>query len=288
MVRQARRAKGEPCEEMWARSVVEAHARVTLDPNDDGSVNEMVDYNVFDRPSTDLTRQQLGILEVGTITNSDFKVSEATFKKELGDGFDDSSLEGTWLVFLAYGARLKPVRERLVPVLRALEQHDIETLRPGYQRDPHLQQLALQLAEVGGVISVERHRDPCPAQVLCSFQWSTVGPTDPLVTLEMVEEWLARSDKDQKGIRRKVGLRDGQPYGGLFLRIEKVPSPVVGTAFSNDYQHYTEPLRARQLPPREPTLPAEITHLWLMAEDGFGWYWDSVRWHVVEHSEGGA
>ncbi|WP_212636657.1 hypothetical protein [Rhodococcus opacus] len=286
MGRRSKLETGEAIDEAWARKVVEAHAEVSLELHDDGSINGMVDYRVFDRPAANHARHPLGVLEVGTITNGDFKVSRDTFERILAEGFSAPSLDWKWAVALNYGpARLKPLRERLVPVLAELERRGIESLQPVIHWDQDKLELARLLDDVGDVAKVTRRHDDYPVQVTCTWMWSTTGSGDPLATLEMVEKWLDTPEKDQQGIRSKVGSRDAdQPYGGLFLHIEKVPSPRPGSEFDYDYQQYTEPLRAGLLPRRAPVLPPEITHLWLVTTDGFGWYWDSGRWHLVGHS----
>lgn len=203
VARKGRAQKGESDVELLAHRIVEHNSSVWLDPHDDGSENGMVDYRVFDKPEIDECRRCIGVLEVGSITNSDYRSSVGQYRRRF-KGFDDSTLSCSWAVMCEFGVTFQGLQERLTPLLRKLEDKGVDTLVRG-RRDTSTVELERELNAIAGVVQIVRTREgERSTRVAIDFMSHAKGTTTPDSTLQVVEAFLASDDKDPVGIRRKV------------------------------------------------------------------------------------
>lgn len=271
--RKGRAQKKESRVELLARSIIEHNSPVRLAPHDDGSENGMVDYQVFGRSETASESHQLiGVLEVGSITNSDFRSSYHQYTKRF-KGFDTSSLSESWAVMCEFGVVFRGLEERLTPLLRKMEERGLKTLaRNG--SDASMAELEQELAAIAGLIQVVQ----IPAgqrttRVAIDFMWHTTGVTNPDSTLEVVEAFLSSNEKDPVGIRRKVTSRPDLPYHGVCLHLDGAPESVPNSGFI-EYRQFATPLEYDVMPTRLPNLPSGFTDLWLIGKFNRGWHWN--------------
>ncbi|MDO2379825.1 hypothetical protein V4F30_22195 [Rhodococcus sp. IITD102] len=233
----------------------------------------MVDYQVFGRSETASESHQLiGVLEVGSITNSDFRSSYHQYTKRF-KGFDTSSLSESWAVMCEFGVVFRGLEERLTPLLRKMEERGLKTLaRNG--SDASMAELEQELAAIAGLIQVVQ----IPAgqrttRVAIDFMWHTTGVTNPDSTLEVVEAFLSSNEKDPVGIRRKVTSRPDLPYHGVCLHLDGAPESVPNSGFI-EYRQFATPLEYDVMPTRLPNLPSGFTDLWLIGKFNRGWHWN--------------
>ncbi|ABH00223.1 MULTISPECIES: hypothetical protein [Rhodococcus] len=272
VARKGRAQKGESDVELLAHRMVEHNSSVWLDPYDDGSENGMVDYRVFDKPEIDECRRCIGVLEVGSITNSDYRSSVGQYRQRFR-GFDDSTLSCCWAVMCEFGVTFRGLQERLSPLLRKLEDKGVDALVRG-RRDTSTVELERELNAIAGVVQIVRVREgERSTRVAIDFMSHATGTTTPDSTVEVVEAFLASDNKDPAGIRKKVMSEPELPYHGVYLHLDGAPEPVQDSQFG-EHRHFAAPLQFDKMPSRSPKLPEGFTDLWLIGRFGQGWHWD--------------
>lgn len=278
---ESRVSKKESKAELLARRIIEHNSRVVLAPHDDGSENGMVDYRVHRKEITaEGVPEQLGVLEVGTFTNPEFRSSYSQYTKQNG-GFDSPTLANSWRVICEFGVVFRGLEGRLTLLLQKLEEQSLEKLRFA-RSDANAAKFLEEIATLPGVVEVMQIPDgQMSTQVVVTFMWSTTGTTNPEVTLEIVEKFLSSDDKDPVGIRKKVMSEPKLPYHGIYLYIDGAPELVQDTQFT-EYRQFATPLELDVLPSRDPDLPHGSTDLWLIGKFGRGWHWNHDRgWTAV-------
>ncbi|WP_037143734.1 hypothetical protein [Rhodococcoides fascians] len=274
-------SKKESPDELLARRIVEHNSAVVLVLHDDGSENGMVDYRVHRSIAADGVGEHLGVLEVGTITNPEFRSSLSQHRKR-HRGFDAPALTKSWRVICQFGVVFRGLEDRLTRLLHKLEEQGLENLRL-VRSDPNAARFFEEIMNLPGVVEVMRIPDgSMTTQVVTTFMWSTTGNTDPDLTLEMVEQFLSSDGKDPAGIRKKVTLEPNFPYRGIYLHLDGAPELVEDSEFT-EYRQFATPLEFDVMPSREPDLPHGFTDLWLVGKSGLGWHWNQDQgWTFAE------
>ncbi len=246
----AHRARGPLGDFEWAAArVVARHtgARVTI--QDDGRRDAIVDIRI------DHVDRAPGYVEVGTDLQ---KEDAATWDWVAGKGQvpqprPTASLQRDWDVTVSRGT-FRALDAELEPLLLRLE-----TTGPRFEFAQRLDDLAnpdatiARLRELGVVMlsSRIRHAEPALARL---FPDGIVGWRGP--DWQAVLAWIERtlSSDELNGVRKKLAATSADERH-FFLGISYSSPGEVFFALAID-----EPT----LPSEAPTLPAEITHLWLM------------------------
>ncbi|UVT27842.1 hypothetical protein NXT08_25005 (plasmid) [Rhodococcus pyridinivorans] len=272
--RKGRAQKKESQVERLARSIIEHNSPVRLEPHDDGSENGMVDYQVFGKSeSARESHLCIGVLEVGSITNSDFRSSYNQYTKRF-KGFDTSSLSECWAVMCEFGVVFRGLEERLIPLLRKMEVRGLKSLARD-RSDAGTTELEQEFAAIAGVVQVlQIPAGQRTTRVAIDFMWHTTGVTNPDSTLEVVEAFLSSNEKDPVGIRRKVMSDPALPYHGVCLHLDGAPESIPNSGFT-EYRQFATPLECDVMPTRPPNLPPGFTDLWLIGKFRRGWHWNS-------------
>lgn len=252
-----RNEQGERADEVKARIFVEKYLGVNLKYVD---LNGQVDYK-FDRDGQDCA------LEVSRFTEELQKERWAGFRD--GDElFNFYPLRRQWYLSAHGMPKIKDVKALILPALHILERYHLDSYWPSmqswwFEHERELKQVAFAFRSVGvesaqSAIGMFEIDDAHPFNVGISFgmNWSYGNPDS---ALEIVENYIAGTGDNLKKLRES-----GAKERHLWLWLDRHTLRGVLEAFNGMNTLF---------PTRNPVLPEEVTHLWLVNEENeYGWF----------------
>ncbi len=239
---------------------------ITLQKNDDGSRDGMVDF-LFDSP------QPGGAVEVTTYTDPLGYQASVEWGKSQREIFVAPELQHSWLVTVEERTQFKDLAQRIAPALRALENAGLSLFSDEWQWNPGLGTLQDPFGTLveNGVTDAEVvETKPPPGQVHIKPVGSGMAgqANDALSELEAYCSSAAMAD-----VRSKL-LATGRRERHAFIWVD------LFNKFSA-----ARPILDAGVPDRPPALPPEITHLWAVVRQGSGWRWiPDVGWDQFSFS----
>ncbi len=227
---------------------------ITLQKNDDGSRNGLVDF-LFDHPPPG------GAVEVTTYTDPLGYQASVEWGKSQREIFVAQELQHSWLATVEERTQFKGLAQRIAPALQALEDADLSSFSDEWQWNPGLGALEgpFRLLVTNGVTDAEVVEIKPPlGQVHIAPAGSAMAghANDALTELETYFASVAMAD-----VRGKLGA-SGRTERHAFIWVD------LFNKFSA-----ARPILEADHPDRPPALPAEITHLWAVVRQGTGWRW---------------
>lgn len=257
-----RNKQGERASEVKARIFVEKYFGVNLKYVD---LNGQVDYK-FERDGQECA------LEVSRFTEELQKERWAGFRD--GDElFNFYPLRRQWYLSAQGMPKIKDLKELVLPALHILERYHLDSYWPSmqswwFEHDRELKEVAFAFHSVGiesaqssvGMFEIDDAR-PFNVAVGCGLNWIFGGTNS---ALEIVEDYIGKTADNLRKLRESESI---ERHLWLWLDHHTVRGVLNAFAGLGD-----------QLPTREPKLPEEITHLWLMYEEGgVGWLYDPLK-----------
>jgi hypothetical protein len=247
-------------EEEWARQMVQAALGVPVVHHDDGSEPGMFDLLVH------LSENRRAAVEVTAAADPD-----CTALWKLMNGDDDrwveDDLQGGWMVGLIPKARAKRVRAELPDLLRLLERENVPGLR---HPRPHRSEIEALAADLGVATLFQSATTDFPGSIYVTIEEDLDhrgGWVDdsPISFVEWVSTFLASAELAD--VRRKLAA-SGHAERHAFLLVPGFTTAPFGVA---------NLLMGHGTPIEPPSLPDEITHVWLASTwtVGTGWRWDT-------------
>jgi hypothetical protein len=261
-------SKIEKPDENRAKQMFKRITSIELISNEDGQPSR-VDYVSKE--------QNLNIaLEVSRYTEG--------IQKGLWKGYKSSNtlfyapyLHRHWLVSTDGAVRQDIFKDEVPPALYTLERLGLSAfneMQHWWFNEVRELQLVLQIFEANFVRFAQSapemysfsEVDPRNIGVSSGINWSYGGPDE---SLTLLEKYIG----DTEDNKAKLASTDRQDRH-LWLWIDEYTLKSVLDAFSDD---------ENRLPSREPVLPEEITHVWIVNElNGYGWYFSPDEgWQVV-------
>ncbi len=254
-------------DEEWARQLIELELSACAKQHDDGSQPGMFDLTV------DLADGGTAAVEV---TSAADPQSIALWKLVNADDdrWIDKRLRGRWTVHVRPGTSAKRLRAELPRLLEELEQRGIRGLLPRHRVADRLSAAGADL----GVTRASQFGTDFDGSIYVSIEvdvgrragWSGRSASDAV-------EWVGRflCSAQTADVRRKLG-RSGFAERHVFLIVP--PFAVAPFAVTSLLMGYGEPVAT-------PSVPAEITHVWMAStwRTGPGWRWSPERgWRMFD------
>lgn len=237
------------------------------DNSDDGMVDVRIEY----------AGREPGYVEIVTDINEPYSalITEVQTCQQIAA----PNLGRDWWITLSAKAKLKELSKQLPTLLLEIQESDelFESVYPDQCLNEHRHSVVKDLA-TRGVVQLAS----CPTPSTKSSQINLYtegigGPAEPNWTA--YETWLSEFlfDHRHADVRRKLAATYA-PERHVFI----------GATFSTDWATYHSLSEDyRDLPPSPPTLPTEITHLWVWAYPlgrcltwfpNVGWFDPRTRW----------
>ncbi|GGM51069.1 hypothetical protein [Dactylosporangium sucinum] len=191
---------------------------------------------------------------------------------------DDGSLTRTWFVTVGPAAELRSLRRDLVPILEGLEHAGEFVVEASFDQDLAVHgNAAVRALEAKGVVRLTS-RAAWPGEG-GKIQVNAVGTGGPVeLDWTAFQLWLTDLLKSErlKDVRTKLAAT-GSPERHAFIGLNFTTPWLAYHALSDVY---------RDLPPLDPELPDEITHLWLCTQvhrciawfPDRGWFEPMLHW----------
>lgn len=247
-------------EEEWAKAMIAATLGLEVVQHDDGSADGMHDLDVYDGPA------RVAAVEVTAAADGQV-IALWKLVNPPGDRWVEPALAGGWMVTLRTDARAKRLRRDLPGLLEQLEAEGIGTVDIDYIRpaSPMHQRL-----EALGVVRLDQGGTDFPGSIYLTVDLDDDRSGGCVADhSNAVVDWVSRflADGDRADVRGKLE-RSGAPERHAF---------VIVPGFSEAPFAAADPLARDDAPAPTipPTLPAEITHVWVTSTWSSGW---GFRW----------
>lgn len=254
-------------EEEWARGVIAAALGLEVVQHDNGSSDSMHDLDVYDgairAAAVEVTAAADGqVIALWKLVNPP------------GHRWIESTLAGGWMVTLRTDTRAKRLRRELPALLEWLE---AEGIRAAAVDDLHPVDPLRQRLDELGIVSVDQSGTDFPGSIYLTVDIDNERSGGMVADhSDAVAEWVGvfLADAERADVRRKLG-RSGAIERHAF---------VIVPGFSEAPFAASDPLARDDVPPptTAPTLPAEITHVWVMSTWnstwGFRWSPPPIGW----------
>jgi|SRR5579875_464676 len=237
-------------EEVWAKSCIEqALPEVTVCPHDDGSADSMYDLKIVNPDGS------IEAVEVTTAADRKY-VELARALDEKVRRWQVPGLTGTWWVRVLPSASAKELRRQLPDILQKLEASGTERLR-GSSTSPDVMAITLEKLGIIEASSEAVIEHAGRVFVIAEVAMERMGGFTP-ATGDLLATWLsewvadpARSDNIQKL------AASGATEKHLFVLVASFAPPGNVTLILTEENP--------PLPTVPPSLPPEITHIWVMS-----------------------
>lgn len=255
-------------EEEWSRQMVEAALGLPVSQHDDGSMPGMHDLSIHHRDGS------VGAVEV---TAAAHPQSIALWKlvNDRDDRWIVPNLQGAWIVALHPRARARRLQAELPALLLAMERTGVtECHHPRSDRSG----IEATAADLGIADLHHSATTDFPGAIYLTIEddidrragWSDASPA---ATVRWVGEFLA--SHAVADVRQKLA-RSGAAERHAFLVVPGFTTAPFGVV---------NLLMGHGVPGEPPTLPGEITHVWLVGtwNIGTGWRWDpGAGWQAFD------
>lgn len=247
-------------EEDWAKALIAATLGLEVVQHDDGSADGMHDLDVYDGPA------RVAAVEVTAAADGQV-IALWKLVNPPGERWIEPALAGGWMITLRTDARAKQLRRDLPELLTTLETEGtraigIDYLHPGNPLRERLEAL--------GVVSLDQNDTDFPGSIYLTVELDDDRSGGCIADhSNAVADWVSEflADEGRADVRDKLA-RSGAPQRHAF---------VIVPGFSEAPFAAADPLARNDSPTPSvpPTLPAEITHVWVTSTWSSRW---GFRW----------
>jgi hypothetical protein len=254
-------------EEEWARGLIAAALGLEVVQHDDGSADGMHDLDVYD------DRVRNAAVEVTAAADGQI-IALWKLVNPPGQRWIEPALAGGWMITLRADARAKRLRGELPALLEQLETAGIRAVDVDYL---HPADPVRQRVEGLGIASVSQGDTDFPGSIYLTVDIDGERSGGFIADdSNAVAAWLSEflADDERSDVRHKLE-RSGLPERHAF---------VIVPGFSEAPFTATDPLARDDapVPTVPPSLPAEISHVWVMStwssRWGFRWSPSPIGW----------
>jgi hypothetical protein len=252
--------------ERWAQRIIEKELNRPVVIHDDGSQPSMYDLRIGAVEAPDVAIECVGAVD---------SVRTETWNVGPGRGSRRLTVKGDWIIGIAREAHIRTIRQRIEPILRNLEERDVQQVRVGHLLKGHDSRL-LQELESLGIRHASCFSMPGSGRVHMTMEGiggavDSVGSALP----QWIEEFLC--DPEREDVLFKLR------HTGAQERWVFVPVTFGGAPWSVE-SYLTGEFEC--LPGTEPNLPSPVTGIWVASTFGaHGVRWDSAGWRVFRVRE---
>jgi hypothetical protein len=249
-------------DEEWARQVIQRHLSRPVYLHDDGSQNSMYDLRVGPADNPEIAIECVKDADPDSIR---------VWKKGPSKGVRILNTKGDWVIELSGSAKVKTLESRLGTLLCQLHALGIHELDLDPVRVMNAAPSAAELA-AHGVVSATC-TDANGEGRISYYMTNPGGITDP--TGKDLTDWVAAflaSENHGDVLHKLAASRARERHVCIIMMLN-------GTSTVPLLSHFLGPLN---LPADAPTVPVEVTGIWLLLpSNGAGMFWSASGWRAV-------